>query len=168
MNVKDHSSGWPEGRLELAVDLLRESTVFPERVVGALISEATWRSYQQGDILFRAHAPSDAWMVVLRGGVILEMTVPGRGKARILSLGPGDVLGWSAVLGQAPMTTSAVALVECEVAAFPAESIHRLCETDSQVGYHVMKHLAETLAERLVSTRLQLLDLFSFGAHRPQ
>ena len=162
------SSDWPAGRMEKAVELLRESAGFPEPVIGALLAEANWRSYRQGEVLFRAHTPSDHWMLVLSGSVVLEMPVPGRYKARILSLGAGDFLGWSAALGKTGMTAAAVALEESEIAAFSAESVVRLCESDPQVGYHVMKHVAHTLADRLLATRLQLLDLFAFGQSRPK
>lgn len=154
---------WPAGRLAEALELLREATSLPEDVGRRLLAEGTWRNYREGTVLFRAHTASDRWLLILRGHVALDMNVAGRGAVRLLSLGPGDLVGWSAVLGQARMTTSAIAADDTEVISFAAEAIQRLCVADPQVGYHLMRHLAETLADRLVATRLQLLDLFVHG-----
>ncbi|GEM_PF-643672 len=156
---------WPPGRLAEASELLRGATSLPEDVGRRLLAEGVWRHYLRGALLFRAHAPSDRWLVIIRGHVALEMKVAGRGTVRLLTLGPGDVVGWSAVLGGARMTTSAVAAEDTEVASFAAEAVQRLCDDDPQVGYHLMRHLAGTLADRLVATRLQLLDLFAPGPH---
>lgn len=154
---------WPPGRLAEAIELLRGATSLPEGVGRRLLAEGVWQRYRQGELLFRAHAPSDRWLVILRGHVALEISVAGRGTVRLLTLGPGDVVGWSAVLGGARMTTSAVAADDTEVVSFAADAVQRLCVADPLVGYHLMRHLAETLADRLVATRLQLLDLFAPG-----
>lgn len=167
--VGDGASGdvtvWPPGRLAEASELLRGATSLPEAVGRRLLEEGAWRHYPQGALLFRAHAPSDRWLVIIRGHVALEMKVGGRGTVRLLTLGPGDIVGWSAVLGGARMTTSAVAAEDTEVVSFAAEAVQRLCDDDPQVGYHLMRHLAGTLADRLVATRMQLLDLFAHGPH---
>lgn len=157
---------WPEGRYQAASDLLAHATALPQDVVQLLLMLGHWRGPAAGEILFRANVPSDFWLLVLRGRVTLEMLVPGRGKVPILTLGPGDIVGWSAVLGHEQMTTSAVATdEETEVVAFPAAEVHALCQRDPQVGYLLMRHLALSLADRLVATRLQLLDLY---AHPPR
>lgn len=167
--VGDGDSGdvldWPPGRLAEASELLRGATSLPEKVGRRLLAEGSWRHYPQGALLFRAHAPSDRWLVIIRGHVALEMKVTGRGTVRLLTLGPGDVVGWSAVLGAARMTTSAIAADDTEVVSFAADAVQRLCVADPLVGYHLMRHLAGTLADRLVATRMQLLDLFAPGPH---
>lgn len=154
---------WPAGRLAEALELLREATSLPEDVGRRLLAEGSWQAYRQGAVLFRAHTASDRWLLILRGHVGLDMNVAGRGAVRLLSLGPGDLVGWSAVLGHTRMTTTAVAADDTEVISFAAEAIRRLCDAEPQVGYLLMRHLAETLADRLVATRLQLLDLFVHG-----
>ncbi len=39
--------------------------------------------------------------------------------------------------------------------------LRQLCNTDFEVGYHVMGQVASALSQRLLATRLQLLDLFA-------
>ena len=92
------------------------------------------------------------------------MQVPGRGQTRILTLGPGDLVAWSAILGDGRMTTSAVALEPSELVALPARYVIELCEQQPALGYRFMRGVAQAISRRLVGTRLQLLDLFSNSA----
>jgi CRP/FNR family transcriptional regulator, cyclic AMP receptor protein len=106
--------------------------------------------------------------LVRHGRVALEMHVPQRGAVRILTTGPGEMVGWSALLDQGRMTTSALATEDTELVVVPADRLKELCESNSKFGYHLMKRMADALSKRLVATRLQLLDLFAdttAGAH---
>ena len=47
------------------------------------------------------------------------------------------------------------------MAAIPADRLLSLCEQDAEFGQHVMRWMAQSLSNRLVATRLQLLDLFA-------
>jgi CRP-like cAMP-binding protein len=113
------------------------------------------------ECLFREGAVNTRLMVVVHGRVALDMRVPGRGDVRILSLGPGDLVAWSALLGDGRMTTSAVALEATQVVALPAADVRAMCQADSELGYRLLERVAASLANRLVATRLQLLDLFA-------
>jgi CRP-like cAMP-binding protein len=119
------------------------------------------RGYPADTLLFREGAQNDQLMIIAVGRVALDMQVPGRGEVRIMSLGPGDVVAWSALLGGGRMTTSAVALEDTQVVAIRAVDALALCQSDPAFGYHLMRTLALALANRLVATRLQLLDLFA-------
>jgi hypothetical protein len=59
------------------------------------------------------------------------------------------------------MTTSAVAQEDTQVIAICAADLLALCESDPVFGYQLMQRVALALANRLVATRLQLLDLFA-------
>jgi CRP-like cAMP-binding protein len=92
--------------------------------------------------------------------VALEMNVPGRGRERILSLGPGDVLGWSPLLGGEAMSATATALQDSVLYTATASELRALCEADHELGYYVLREVACSLGKRLLATRLQMLDLF--------
>jgi CRP-like cAMP-binding protein len=140
---------------------LRFSAALPDQVLARVAALATLRGFPAGTLLFREGSQNDQLMIVTIGRVALDMQVPGRGDVRILSLGPGDVVAWSALLGGGRMTTSAVALEDTQVVAIRAADALALCQSDSTFGYHLMRQLAQALANRLVATRLQLLDLFA-------
>jgi CRP-like cAMP-binding protein len=117
-------------------------------------------------LVFREGSPADTLYLVLSGHVALEVHVPIRGNVRILTVGPGELLGWSAVLGNSAMTATARALEPTRLIALPALELRSACEADHELGYHLMRQLAAVLSTRLTATRLQLLDAFAESAPR--
>ncbi len=143
---------------------LRFTEALPEHVLEQLASASVLRGYAAETVLFREGTQNHELMVICVGCVALDMLVPGRGEVRILSLGPGDVVAWSALLGGGRMTTSAVALEDTQVVSISAAALLTICETDATFGYYLMRRVAGALADRLIATRLQLLDLFADSA----
>jgi CRP-like cAMP-binding protein len=141
---------------------LHFSAHLPESVQDRLASSAAVHSFPKGTVLFRENAQNDQLMIIWVGRVALDMHVTGRGDIRILSLGPGDVVGWSALLGGGRMTTSATALEDTQVVSFSASALLTACASNHSFGYFLMNKVAESLAGRLLDTRLQLLDLLTF------
>lgn len=140
------------------------SAELPDKVLDELAACATVSDYPAGAVLFREGSANENLYLICEGAVALEMCVPARGCLRLLSLGPGDVLAWSALLGQQPMTATAVATEPTRVVAASGRKLLALCEADHEVGYALMRRMAAALARRLVATRLQLLDLFAAEA----
>jgi CRP/FNR family cyclic AMP-dependent transcriptional regulator len=89
-----------------------------------------------------------------------------RGRLPLMTVGPGDVVGWSPLFASHPMTATAVALEPVRVLTFDGQELRGLCEANHEVGYQVMRQLVRVLSERLLATRLQLLDLFL--EHQPR
>lgn len=89
------------------------------------------------------------------------MSAPGRGPVHILTIGPGEIAGWSSFLKQGKNTASAVSLEDTEVIAAPADKLRELSEANHEFGFHLMQGMASALSKRLLATRLQLLDLFA-------
>ena len=143
---------------------LRFSEALPAPVLERLGKLAAVRGFPADTVLFREGTRSDQLMIIAIGRVALDMHVPGRGEVRILSLGPGDMLAWSALVTGGVMTSSAVALEDTQVVCIPGAELLALCQADPEIGYHLMSKLAHALGNRLVATRLQLLDLFADAA----
>ena len=149
---------------QTAKDLLRElnfAAELPEHLLDELAPAAAVVEFAAGEALFQEGAENHLLYVVERGRVGLDMYVPGRGRTRILSLGPGDVLAWSALLGNGVMTVSATALENIRAVALPGPKMLELCCANHEIGFCLMRRMAMALAQRLVATRLQLLDLFA-------
>ena len=88
-----------------------EQTIFGDFLSPAnlmkLVSIAEFIELQSGQYLFREGQENHKVFVLLEGQLDLTMTVPGRGPTRILTLGPGELVAWSAILGEGIMTSSA-------------------------------------------------------------
>jgi CRP/FNR family transcriptional regulator, cyclic AMP receptor protein len=132
----------------------------PEPLRPALEALARPRHFPAGQVLFTEGSPQDDLHLIAAGHVRLDMVVPGLGRRALLSLGPGDLLAWSALLGNQVMTTSALALEPVDTVALSGPKLQELCEAQPEIGYHLMQQVARALSRRLVATRLQLLDLF--------
>lgn len=137
----------------------------PSPLLPALLHLAQPRRFSPGAILFKEGDHSLDFHLILDGHVRLDMSVPVRGRIPLLTVGPGDVLAWSALLAKGRMTTSAIAMDPVWTASFDGPQLQQLCEDQPEFGYYVMKQLANALSRRLLATRLQLLDLF--GDHAP-
>jgi CRP-like cAMP-binding protein len=61
------------------------------------------------------------------------------------------------------MTATATTQEATRLVVIPGATLGALCESNHEIGYRVMQQMARALAQRLVATRLQLLDLFSIG-----
>lgn len=148
-------------QLKFVLEQLRFTSVFPSAVLDQLAAESTIQRLSAGAAVFREGGRHDNLYLVRSGKLGLDMNVPGRGAVRILTLGPGEMVGWSALLDDGRMTASAVALEDTEVVFLPSRKLQALCESNHEFGYHLMRRMADALSKRLVATRLQLLDLFA-------
>ncbi len=145
-------------------EVLRESAYsrsMPERTRGELARVSIIREFPADALLFNEGEAHGRIYVIWQGAVVLDMNVPGRGAVRILSLGPGDLVGCSPICGEARMTARATTQGETVTLVIPADQLMALCQRDHEVGYHVMRQAACAMQRRLVATRLQLLDLFA-------
>ena len=112
--------------------------------------------------LFREGDPEDYLYVVIQGRVAIEMMVPSRGRMRIYTAEPMDVVGWSSVTPVVRRRTAgAQAVLPSCLVRQDAAALRKLCEEDCDLGYIVMRRMANVVASRLLTTRLQLLDMFA-------
>ncbi len=133
----------------------------PPRALEALATMANVENVAQGQELFREGSLVHDLFLVQSGIFKLDMHVPARGRVTILTVGPGELLAWSALLGEGSMTATATAVEESRIITLPGEKLRTLCNVDTGFGYSLMKHLAAALSRRLLATRLQLLDVFA-------
>lgn len=120
------------------------------------------RHIKAGEVIFREGDKEDNVYVVLEGRIALDMFVPHRGKVRFYTAEPWEVFGWSSVTPMVRQRTAgAVAVLDSFVVGFDAEKLRQLCDADHDLGYLVMRRLANIVAGRLMVTRLQLLDMFA-------
>jgi CRP-like cAMP-binding protein len=154
----------PQPSLSEEINQIPLIAAIPVALRRLLVPMAHLLDFTPSSVVFREGAPADALYLVSTGSVALEVHVPVRGNIRILTVGPGELLGWSAVLGNATMTATARALEPARLIAFPAAQLRDACSANHELGYHLMRQLASTLSSRLTATRLQLLDAFAESA----
>ncbi|MEW5990574.1 MAG: cyclic nucleotide-binding domain-containing protein [Chloroflexota bacterium] len=127
-----------------------------ERLLGLLAH----REIAPGDTFMHEGDVTKVLSIIVRGRVALRLRVPERGAVTILTLDPGDIVGWSAIVPPYRATTSATALEPTELASFPAEELRAILGSDAEVAAAFLPPILETVAARVAATRDQLLDLF--------
>jgi CRP/FNR family transcriptional regulator, cyclic AMP receptor protein len=131
------------------------------RHVRKLASITTLRSAKAGEVFFREGDKEDYVYIVIDGRVALDLFVPHRGKIRFYTAERWEIFGWSGVTPSVRQRTAgATAVTDSLVARIGAEAIRKACDEDHDLGYEVMRRLANVVAARLLVTRLQLLDMF--------
>lgn len=113
-----------------------------------------------GDALFCEGDRANYLYVLLDGEISLTNHVPTHGVLHLYTAQPLDVIGWSSLTPIVRQrTVSAHAVSAANLLAFDGETLRRLCEEDHDLGFVIMRRLANVVASRLLVTRLQLLDL---------
>jgi CRP-like cAMP-binding protein len=133
---------------------LDDSTIAKLAVLGSV------RSFKEGTILFNEGEQHQLLYFVCSGAFRLDMVTPACGTQTILSVGAGELLAWSSLIGDRRMTATAIAIRDSEAIVFDAEELKLVLDADACLGYEVMKAVARALSRRLLATRLQLLDLY--------
>jgi len=121
---------------------------------------ASSRSVSAGTVLYQEGDVCETLYLVSSGLVALDMCMPRQGCTRILTIGLGEIIGWSALFADATMAVRASVLQDGTLVALPAAELRQLCDDDHDIGYAIMQQVSVALSRRLLATRLQLLDMF--------
>jgi CRP/FNR family cyclic AMP-dependent transcriptional regulator len=114
--------------------------------------------------LFRKDYDANSFYLILEGEIVIESPyVPGEGIIKILSVGPGEPLGWSWLFPPYQWHFSARAVRDTEALVFDAHELRRLAETNTGFGYQLAVRVGGMLLQRLQSTRMRLLDMCEAG-----
>ncbi len=120
-----------------------------------------------GEYLFHQGDKEDYLYILLEGQVAIEVDTPTGERVVLYQAEPVDILGWSSVTPVIrERTASAHALVPSKLLALDAIKLRQLCDEDHQLGYVIMRRLANVIATRLQVTRMELIESLSRAARR--
>lgn len=131
----------------------------PHRKEIALLADL--REYPEGAVVFHEGQDSPFIYLVLTGKVNLEIEEPPGKRVRVYTAGPGELVGWSPVLGGRAMTATARAATRARLAVLSVDRILALCEQDPRFGLAFERQIALVLSERLRHTRRCLARMHS-------
>ncbi len=118
------------------------------------------RQIQPEEELFREGDRTDFMYVILSGQILVENYIPSLGKHGVTHAEPLDVIGWSCLT---PMVRQRIATARaCQpsrVLAIEGESLAQLCDSDHDLGYLIMRRVANIVASQFLATRLYLYDI---------
>ncbi|HEY6057408.1 MAG TPA: cyclic nucleotide-binding domain-containing protein, partial [Candidatus Limnocylindrales bacterium] len=111
--------------------------------------------------LFHEGELNDEFSVILKGRVALRLLVPERGMVTILTVDPGDILGWSSIVPPHRATSTAVTIEPIEALVFDGADLRALLRSDHALAASIYPRILQAVSRRLTATRMQLLDLFA-------
>ena len=125
-----------------------------------LAASAMQSHFDKGELIFREGDPANRFYLIQQGKVALESNVRDRGTILIQTIGGGDVLGWSWLFPPYYWQFDARALEPTQAIFFYGTRLREQCEEDHDLGYELMKRMAEVIIKRLQTTRRQLLEAY--------
>jgi CRP-like cAMP-binding protein len=132
-----------------------------------LTSIAEIVAFLPDEIIFTEGEKHDYFYIILEGKVCVEGYVPGYGSLPIFTAESLDVVGSSSLTPVIRQKTGTARVsAPARLLAFKADALMDLCEADNELGFTIMRRLANIVASRMLTQRLHLLELISDQQHR--
>ncbi|HET7669388.1 MAG TPA: cyclic nucleotide-binding domain-containing protein [Burkholderiales bacterium] len=140
--------------------VLRFFEGFDERDIAELLSIARAMELQRGTWIFAAGQPADRCFVVVRGAIEVLSRLGGL-ERRVTLAGPGELVGYLAVLDRASHAASARVRETAALLEFPGEAFTAAYEGESRLAVKLQHAIHRSLLRSLARTNNQLSRLIS-------
>lgn len=114
--------------------------------------------FKPGEWIYRQGDPANRFYLILEGQVLLESEVRDRGVLPIRTLGPGDELGWAWLFPPHYMHFTARVIEPTRTIFFYGTRLREKCDANHELGYELMKRVAELVTRNLNATQQRLLE----------
>ena len=129
-----------------------------EQLVQLLADSTMEMQFKPGDWIYRQGDPANRFYLILEGKVLIESEVKERGMISIRTLGPGDDLGWAWLFPPHYMHFSARVIEPTRTIFFYGTRLREKCDANHELGYQLMKRVAQVVARNLNATQRRLLE----------
>jgi CRP/FNR family cyclic AMP-dependent transcriptional regulator len=131
-----------------------------DRHLELLVGCASNVRFDAGHVVFREGGEANQFYLIREGKTAVELFAPERGPVNILTVGEGEVLGWSWLVPPYRWRFDARAIEPTRAIVLDGKCLREKSERDSDLGYELLKRIAHIMEERLQATRLQLLNVY--------
>jgi len=119
------------------------------------------QDFEADEVILHEGEDANEMGILISGQLALRTLVPGRGPVTILSVEPGDIFGWSAVLAAMQVQSTVVATEKSQALVIEGIKLRAALKEDHALAASLYPRVLQAVARRLRATRLQLLDLFA-------
>lgn len=116
--------------------------------------------FEAGTYIFREGEAASHFYIIRQGKVALEAFAAQRGPITIETIEAGEVLGWSWLFPPYRWHFDARVIELTRAIALDGVCLRSKGEADHDLGYELVKRVAQIMMQRLQATRLQLLDVY--------
>jgi CRP-like cAMP-binding protein len=130
------------------------------------------RRFAANEVIVREGEQAKDVYVILEGSVRVTGTVEVDPERRMhpgfCDLSAGQVFGELCLFDRAPRSATVAAVSDCEIAVVDGETLLRFIDTHPERGYFVLRHIIQTLVDRLREANRRFVSVFTWGlkAHR--
>ena len=117
--------------------------------------------FDTGTYIFREGEEASQFYLIRQGKVALEIFAAQYGPITIETIEAGEVLGWSWIFPPYRWHFSGRVFEPTRAIALDGKCLRTKSEADHDLGYELMKRVAQIMMERLNATRIRLLDIYS-------
>jgi CRP-like cAMP-binding protein len=136
---------------------LKELNVNHLKYISECASEV---NLEAGTYLFRVGEKAEHLYLIHHGKLAVELNVGGRENLIIQTIGDGAVVGWSWLFPPYQWHFDARVMEPTYAICLDANYLRLKCEEDHDFGYELLKYISQIIFERLMSTRLQLINIY--------
>lgn len=122
-----------------------------------LAASAMEMKFEAGQTIFAAGNPANRFYLILEGKVVLESEVAEQNQMVVQTLWPGDDLGWSWLFAPYSLHFTARAVETTKTIFFYGTRLREQCEADHELGYQMMRRIAEVATKSLQAIQLSLM-----------
>jgi CRP-like cAMP-binding protein len=135
-------------------------STLPTDDLATMASFAEYAHFSVGDLLLREGQEAKRFYVLREGSVAIDVHHPARGLITLMTVGKGDVVGWSWLLEPYISQFDARVLRPTQALVFDAVALRASFDEHPALGYAVTRKLLSQVTKRLYAARIQILDLY--------
>lgn len=117
--------------------------------------------FARDSVVFEQGAAAEYLYILLVGEVIVDFKPYDGPLLTVAHIEPGGIFGWSTALGREVYTSGAIATEDCLAYRIRGDRLSAFCKDYPDTGRILLEHLASSIAERLRSTHIQILEILS-------
>ncbi len=123
--------------------------------LAAIASEIT---YEKGDLVYKEGDLDKGIYLIQAGEVVIEMKAPNQSYAPVLTIGKGQLFGWSSLFPGQQKRARARVLRDTRAFLIDGDRLNYLFETDHELENVIMRRMIKLVGERVYATRQRLVD----------
>lgn len=133
-----------------------------------LASISSFIELEPGEFLLKEGDREDFLFILLEGQISLEVEVPTRGQVPFFTAEALDVIGWESLTPIVRQRTASARVVKrSQLIGLQSKLLEQVCEEDHELGYIIMRRVANVVASRLLTVRLALMSIIAKDSGQP-
>jgi CRP-like cAMP-binding protein len=130
-----------------------------ERHLRSLVESAAVVRFEPGDVVFREGEPARFFYLIRTGKVALQLVSFRIEPFTVLSLGQGEIVGWSWLFPPYRWKLTARTLEVTRAISLDGLRLRARCNEDHDLGYELMKRFAEIIGARFDALAEHLVEV---------